>query len=448
MGGMAGAGGVGGMAGTTGVGGMAGAGGAAGAGGMAGMAGTGGSSIGSCAGPGATCAVATDCCNFQCTQGVCASAPSCIADNQGCTSSASCCSGACNAGTCRPLNNTCATSGNPCGPDAGATPPCCSGLCTNGKCALGASWCIQPGDVCGRDTDCCTGWCQRATGATVGVCKEPGTTGAGSCQHDGVICNGCGSCCSKICAPWPLSGIDVCQPGLGCKILNSLCTSAAECCGGSTGEVTCNPVTGPTDISIGVCAQNHGNQVPGGICKLPGGNACTNAQSDCDCPVSPKVQCCAFDRLGLPRCLGSGTCSSDGGTGVYKGSDPSCCRKAGDTCSTSAECCNLAPCVPDSTGTYRCLTSTTDGGPACVRSGNTCTATGDCCAGLICFIEVGAPSGTCVPPRPTGGDGGIICGLLGQNCNSDTPCCNNVPCMYAPTNTPCDGQNDCTCYTP
>jgi len=189
--------------------------------------------------------------------------------------------------------------------------------------------------------------------------------------------------------------------------------------------------------------------VPGGICKLTGGNACSNSQSDCECPESPKVKCCAFDRLGLPRCLGSGTCSgADGGTGIFKGTDPNCCRKAGDTCATSAECCNLAPCIPDSSGTYRCLGSTPDGGTACVQSQGTCTATGDCCTGLICFIEAGAPSGTCIPPKPTGSDGGILCGLLGQNCNSDVGCCGGLSCMYAPTNTPCAGQGDCTCYNP
>ena len=53
-----------------------------------------------------------------------------------------------------------------------------------------------------------------------------------------------------------------------------------------------------------------------------------------------------------------------------------------------------------------------------------------------------------MPPRPTGGDGGILCGLFGQNCNSDVGCCNNVPCMYAPTNSPCNGEGDCTCYNP
>jgi len=205
-------------------------------------------------------------------------------------------------------------------------------------------------------------------------------------------------------------------------------------------------VTGPTDISIGVCAQNHGNQVPGGICRLTGGPACTNAQSDCACPVDPKVQCCAFDRLGLPRCLGTGSCGADGGTGtgIFNGTDPNCCRKPGDTCATSAECCNLIPCVPDSTGTYRCAGNPpNDAGVVCVPSGGTCSATGDCCVGYVCNIAPGAPSGTCgTPPNPT--DGGT-CAYPGQNCGTTTPCCGGSSCMYAPTNTACSGQNNCTC---
>ena len=267
-------------------------------------------------------------------------------------------------------------------------------------------------------------------------------------MHDGTICGGnCGSCCSKVCGPWAATGVNVCQPGLGCKILNSLCTTSAECCGGDTGDVSCNPASGPTDISIGVCGQNHSNQVPGGICRLTGGPACTNAQSDCECAVSPKVACCAFDRLGLPRCVGSGACGgADGGTGVFVGTDPNCCKKPGDVCATSAECCNLIPCVPDDSGVFRCLTNTpTDAGVVCVAAGGTCTATGDCCQGYVCNIAPGAPKGTCgTPPTPPPADGGV-CAYLVQNCSASNPCCAGAGCTYTPTNSACAGQANCTC---
>src|ERR1022692_4495741 len=393
-----------------------------------------GSSVTTCSGSGSSCAVATDCCNLQCdtTKGVCAAAAACTADNAACATSAECCGGNCSGGHCQPLNTTCSTAGNPCTATDGGAGGCCSGLCSGGHCVLGSSFCIQPGDVCGRDLDCCGGFCSKATGATSGVCQDVATTGAGQCQHDGVLCSGCGSCCSRNCGPWALTGVNVCQPGLGCKILNSLCTSSSECCGGAgaSPEVTCNPATGPTSISIGVCSQNHGNQVPGGICRLTGGtNACANAQSDCECVVSPKAQCCAFDTLGLPRCLGSGACGNgDGGTGIFSGTDPACCRQPGQTCNSAAECCNLSPCVPDSTGTLRCLTNTHDGGIVCVPSAGACTATGDCCTGLVCNIAAGAASGTCGTPPPSGDAG--VCALYGQGCNAGVPCCNGVQCTY------------------
>jgi hypothetical protein len=314
---------------------------------------------------------------------------------------------------------------------------------------LGSSFCIQPGDACSRDTDCCGGWCAKAQNATLGVCQNVQTTGAGTCVHDGVLCNGCGDCCSRNCGPWALTGVNVCQPGLGCKILNSLCTSSKECCGGDMGAVTCRPASGPQGISIGVCDQNNGNQVPGGICRLTGGNACTNAQSDCECPVSPKVQCCGFDTLGLPRCRGYGACG-DGGTGIFTATDPACCRQAGQTCNTAAECCNLTPCVPDSTGTLRCLNRPSDGGIACVPAEGACTATGDCCTGMICNVAPGAPNGTCGPPAssPDGGTDGPVCALYGQACNAGVTCCNGVQCTYSPDNSACNGRSGCTCYTP
>jgi hypothetical protein len=321
---------------------------------------------------------------------------------------------------------------------------------------LGASFCIQPGDACSRDLDCCGGFCAKTTGATLGVCQDVQTTGAGTCKHDGVLCSGCGDCCSRNCGPWATTGVDVCQPGLGCKILGALCTTSAECCGGASGGVTCNPATGTPGVSIGVCAQNHSLQVPGGVCGLSGGNACGNSQHDCDCPVDPKIQCCGFDTLGLPRCLGFGACSGgDGGTGIFKGTDPSCCVQPGNVCNTSAECCNLSPCVPDSSGTLRCLTTTpNDGGIVCVASGGTCTATGDCCTGLVCNISPGAASGTCATPPPVGGgDGGTdgppaVCALYGQGCNAGVTCCGGVQCTYSADNSACNGRTGCTCYTP
>ena len=418
------------------------------------------SSVATCGGTGTSCAVPTDCCNLQCdtARGVCSAAAACTADGASCASPGECCSGTCTGATCQALNTACKTAGNPCTATDGGTGGCCSGLCSAGKCVLGSSFCIQPGDACARDTDCCGGACAKAGGATLGVCTDVQTTGTGQCTHDGVLCNGCGSCCSRNCGPWALTGVSVCQPGLGCKILNAFCTTNDDCCGGggTSPEVTCQAATSSTGaaLSIGVCTQNHGNQVPGGICRLTGGaNACSNAQSDCECVLNPKAQCCAYDTLGLPRCLGSGSCG-DGSTGVFAGQDPKCCRQAGQTCNTSAECCGLTPCVPDATGVLHCLAPKPDGGISCVATGGSCTATGDCCTGMVCNVTPGAGHGTCGQP-PTSGMGGAgggmdagVCALYGQACNAATPCCNNVQCTYSPTNSACAGQTGCTCYNP
>jgi hypothetical protein len=103
--------------------------------------------------------------------------------------------------------------------------------------------------------------------------------------------------------------------------------------------------------------------------------------------------------------------------------------------------------VPDSTGTLRCLGGgPNDAGIVCVAAGGTCTATGDCCTGLVCNVAPGAPSGTCGTPPPAS-DGGV-CALYGQACNANVPCCNGAQCTYSPTNSACNGQTGCTCYTP
>ena len=64
---------------------------------------------------------------------------------------------------------------------------------------------------------------------------DVGTTGTGQCTHDGVLCNGCGSCCSKNCGPWALPASTSASRASAARSLNSLCTSDSECCGSSSG---------------------------------------------------------------------------------------------------------------------------------------------------------------------------------------------------------------------
>ena len=218
-----------------------------------------------------------------------------------------CCSGACTGGKCQPLNTTCLTAGNPCTATDGGAGGCCSGLCSGGKCVLGASFCIQPGDVCARDLDCCGGFCSKASGATAGRLH-----GRGDDRHRQLHARR---------RPLqrlrqllqqelrPLGAHRRARLPAGPRLQDPeqpLHQRQRVLRRRQRHRVHCTPATSG-NVSIGVCSMNTGNQVPGGICKLTGGaNACSNAESDCACVVSPKAQCCAYDTLGLPRCLGSG----------------------------------------------------------------------------------------------------------------------------------------------
>ncbi len=205
------------------------------------------------------------------------------------------------------------------------------------------------------------------------------------------------------------------------------------------------------NVSIGVCSQNHGNQVPGGICKLTGGaNACSNAQSDCECVVSPKAQCCAYDTLGLPRCLGSGRLRRRRWRDRHLQRHRSqLLPEAGQTCNTAAECCGLTPCVPDSTGTLPLPDHHAQRRRHRLRGeGRDLHGDRRLLHRATSATSPGGGTGTCgPPPTPPPADAGV-CALYGQACNAGTPCCNGVQCTYSPTNTVCNGQQGCTCYNP
>jgi hypothetical protein len=327
------------------------------------------------------------------------------------------------------------------------------------------------------------------------VCQTIATTGAGSCTQDGVVCEGCTSCCSRQCAPYAQSGVKICQPASGCRLTNDLCQKKGDCCGGdptaqteNPGNVECNldPALSPP---LGTCGNPNGCQARGNICgRKDGTNLCGgNAREDCcDCPP-PKFNCCKPDLVGIFRCFGGGSTTCPNG---YTGKAP-CCIAGGDRCEFSAECCGGTPCVPDSQGVLRCLVKP-PGGTACVPTDGACTTTGDCCAGMTCNITPGQTFGSCAappppPPPPTpdsgtsptddGGaptddgaipvdganptdDGGTpldaedaalppppppACGFYGQACSAASACCTGLTCVVAGTITACDAESSCVC---
>jgi hypothetical protein len=188
---------------------------------------------------------------------------------------------------------------------------------------------------------------------------------------------------------------------------------------------------------VGICRNPMGCSPEGNVCHYKNyACAISSAPNDC-CGAPGNSGACQLDPLGVPRCHAIGAC-----------------RKGGETCAFSVDCCNNVPCIPDATGQLRCLT-VPDGGPACVPQGGNCTITGDCCPGSTCIVPQGSTLGTCgvvTPPPSDGGvtpptdggsapdggtpadaappptDGPAVCSQYGQICNSNPDCCNGIPC--------------------
>lgn len=399
--------------------------------------GAGGTGAG-CLANGAACTSSVQCCGLSCVSGSCAGV--CTQDGQACTSDAQCCGGNCAGGTCAPIvAGGCTTDGNACS-DGSA---CCSKNCQGGVCITTAAGCQPIGDVCYSGTDCCSGNCTIPAGKTAGTCAQIQTTG--ECAMDGEPCPGCSSCCSRVCAA-TASGASVCQLAGGCRIQGDTCYKDTDCCGAAgsglpgDGLVKCQMVAG-TNPPSGFCTMPSGGGVcdpEGDVCGIQPPQACgTNAREDCcDC-MPPKFNCCKLDKAGVPRCFGGSTTQCPDG---YNG-QPGCCIAAGQQCTFSSECCNGAPCLPDSTGVLKC-------GSACSQQGGACTSDGDCCAGLPCNVPAGQTMGTCgAPPPPPAGDMGMpACSYVGQSCSTTRPCCGGSACS-GPTGAACAaGETDCTCF--
>jgi hypothetical protein len=193
---------------------------------------------------------------------------------------------------------------------------------------------------------------------------------------------------------------------------------------------------------VGICRNPTGCNPEGNVCHYKN-YACSisSARNDC-CGAPGNSGACQLDALGVPRCHAIGKCI-----------------EADQVCAFTGDCCNAAPCVPDATGTLRCLASQPDAGRACSPEGSSCTVTADCCRGYTCITPLGSTRGTCgvVPPPqppPSSGDGGpgpgydggspppsydggvIGCSQYGQACTTTSDCCNQVACTNG------------TCYTP
>jgi hypothetical protein len=291
---------------------------------------------------------------------------------------------------------------------------------------------------------------------------------------DGTVCSSCGTCCSRLCAPYGPTGIDICQPAEGCRIDGDLCRQDSDCCGAAgtglpgDGNVTCQKSS--PDAPVGICRNPMSCNPEGDVCHYMNYSGCGTSSARNDCCAAPgNSGVCQLDALGVPRCYGFGDS----------------CRDGGETCAFSGDCCGGVPCIPDQTGQLRCLTISDDGGvtgdggpidagPACSPPGGKCTIAADCCPGSPCTMLPGSVQGTCESPPVndgggsgdggsagdggSGGDGGNssdggsggACSLFGQACSATQPCCNYIPCNVTGTSppTPCPSSqtSGCTCF--
>jgi len=342
--------------------------------GEAGDAPSSGLDAGACVHGGGPCGAASDCCSGACTAHQCA----CTSDNEACTAGSQCCGGVCGAnGTCTPLDTSCKTLGNACTTDSS----CCSSLCIGGVCAA-SSFCEQLGDVCSSASECCGGLC-NVTKGPFGLCGTPfndfpcGVEGAVCALRDAGTPACGGTCCGRQCAPYPPTGVSICQRASGCRPTADLCVSDDDCCGADLGVAVC--VKSGTD-PIGSCSNPT-------LCK-PNGAICRTATPQCNATEN----CCSGDTLSNP------TCNPDN-TGRARCSNAQCVGP-GQACGSSADCCNVWPCVRNAAAadagadsglpTFVCYSA------SCVPSCGPCTNDKDCC-GQSCTLSIGSTNGVCAP---------------------------------------------------
>ena len=346
------------------------------------QSGTCSSTITECAPAGEPCDAPTDCCNLVCTSGTCGS-EACVSDTGDCDADGDCCSGTCSGSTCQPLNTACRTAGNACDSDG----QCCSALCTDGICQLGSSFCIQTGDVCARSTDCCSAICNIESG-DVGTCAPP-PSGSTRCEGvEGEVCQDCGDCCSRLCAPYGPTGVMVCQPAQGCRILGDLCRQDSDCCGApgtglpGDGNVECQKDEGAV---LGVCRNPRSCSPQGNVCHYREDEnypcqSVSSAPNNCCGDTGGQDGMCQLDAMGVPRCNGLADCVP-----------------RGEACSSSMDCCDNVPCVWNAdAGQFQCYDP--PGDEPCVVAGGPCTVNADCCPPSTCIRPVGSTQGTCGEP--------------------------------------------------
>jgi hypothetical protein len=256
---------------------------------------------------------------------------------------------------------------NKCGGSNG----CCAGIleCRDGKCCS-----LDYDATCTDDSDCCTGACN----AVLKVCVTPPgvqCTPANSAQS----CKSDSNCCSDKC---DLKGTQRCLPIEGCSPIGEFCLAGSECCTGICSGL-CQPKPDTSVLTVGeICDQQNGGCSSGVTCAITPEEDITrcNLRTTIDhctqfggaCLQS--TECCRSADETYGHCLPPlpGTPSSDtaGKYGLCQE-----CRKVGQYCKSSVDCCGGNPCSRNA-----CVSPNTGSGGTNGSGGATSSAIGTCAA--------------------------------------------------------------------
>jgi hypothetical protein len=248
---------------------------------------------------GQNCAMASDCLNGNCVDGVCCNSP--------CTTACKACNIAGSVGTCSNVAS---------GQDDNFPAAICSGVNSCDGTGNGAAACKKDvGQACAGNTDCVNGQCVDGFccgSASCATCKSCGIAGSlGTCTNLPVsavdnnpagactgtqACDGTGVCRKAIGQPCPGGNADcanlLCADGVCC---NAACNGAAGSCEACNlaGKVgTCSPILAGDDPS---------NECAGGDCNGAGACGLGAMGAPCD-PAAPGNVCVNG------ACLAGGTC--------------------------------------------------------------------------------------------------------------------------------------------
>lgn len=444
----------------------------------------------SCSLDGTTCLAGSDCCSGTCFGSPTKVCTTCLADTMGCGAHSECCSDNCDAGTCQTvassvgtgcaLDSECRTNfcdtglspaacsckqvgdttasgpeqccsgnwngvdtctvraDNPCTPagETGTAATCCSSYANADGVCENPAFCSLANDVCFVNDDCCSGVCDRPSGATIGSCL---THGGGKMAGEPCNPGKNASCASGICLNWT-STIPTCYLLDGCRPESETCKVDADCCSSNCQATSSVGADGQVLMACGQVTFTP-------TCSLEG-ELCSNAGGDC-CPSGGGKTGCELIPIGVERCLGGGPCTALGSTtactdvseccttpnpnvqctnrvvGGTPSVDSYCCLADGQDCSLNAQCC-AGVCKDDGTGNLKC--------GSCSTAGQACGANSDCCMGCC-------DSGTC-------GDCPTNCLPLGSLCSTGSDCCGYVDGTSSFT-TGCLGTEFKTCaYIP